>query len=197
MLHSIEEPTIGETGFEVRRTLFGGHGMLQNKVLMPKNDDVVIEKIGGKGKECWVNGQNYPNDALPNRPDPALERGEWRVEVSPKKAAKENYFLNVMQVAEGKCQELNQVKRIDGERTVGVQIADRVVNFSRNSLPLSGRFEMEFSGDKRYRIVMTDMKPGLWQVKYNGKVIIPAQEVRADDGVLSFEGAAGVYEFRR
>ena len=45
----------------------------------------------------------------------------------------EDCFLNVMQVADNTCKRMHDVKRIDAEKVVGVQIADRVVTFSRDS----------------------------------------------------------------
>ena len=50
-------------------------------------------------------------------------------------------------------------------------------------------------GDPKF--VITDLIPGTWQIKKDGKVYIPAMEVRSDDGILSFEGTAGHYEFLR
>ena len=47
------------------------------------------------------------------------------------------------------------------------------------------------------KFVITDLIPGTWQIKKDGKVYIPAMEVRSDDGILSFEGTAGHYEFLR
>ena len=142
-------------------------------------------------------GTNYPNDALPNRPDDANERGAWRVEVSPAVPAAENYFLNVIQVADNTCKRMNDVKRIDAGKVVGVQIADRIVTFSKNSLPLSGKIDMKVDGNTSMKFVITDLIPGTWQIKKDGKVYIPAMEVRSDDGILSFEGTAGHYEFLR
>ena len=197
LLHSIEEPVIEGNRFTVRRTKNGDTGMLQNHVLLPETGNAQIEKVGGKGKEFWVFGTNYPNDALPNRPDDANERGAWRVEVSPAAPATENYFLNVMQVADNTCKQMNNVKRIDAERVVGVQIADRVVTFSKDSRPLSGKVDMKVDGNATMKFVITDLIPGTWQIKKNGKVYIPAMEVRSDDGILSFEGTAGHYEFLR
>ena len=197
LLHSIEEPSINGNTFTVARTKDGDTGMLQNSVLLPTTDDLHLEKVGGPGKECWVFGKNYPNDAMPPYPDPANERGSWRVEVSPIKAAAENYFLNVIQVADNTCKQLNDVKRLDGERTVGVQIADRIVTFSKDSEELSGRFTITVEGNGTMKFVVTDLKPGNWQVKKNGEIFIPTMEVKSDDGILSFEGEAGVYEFRR
>lgn len=92
---------------------------------------------------------------------------------------------------------MNEVKRIDAERIVGVQIADRVVTFSKNSEPISGKFDMTINGNETIRFVLSDLVPGTWQVRKDGKVYIPAMEVRSDDGILNFEGTAGHYEFFR
>ncbi len=197
LLNSVELPVIENNRFTIKRTKNGDTGMLQNQVLLPEISDAQIEKVGGKGKEFWVFGTNYPNDALPNRPDDANERGAWRVEVSPKAAATENYFLNVMQVADNTCKQMNDVKRIDAEKVVGVQIADRIVTFSKNSQPLSGKVDVKVDGNTTMKFVITDLIPGTWQIKKDGKVYIPAMEVRSDDGILAFEGAAGHYEFLR
>ena len=47
------------------------------------------------------------------------------------------------------------------------------------------------------KFLITDLKPGNWQVLKNSTVYLPVREVKVDDGVLCFEGTAGVYEFRR
>ncbi|NDV82141.1 heparin/heparin-sulfate lyase HepB [Bacteroides sp. 51] len=197
LLHSIEEPDIKNNAFTVKRTKNGDSGMLYNQVLLPKPDEVSVEKVGGPGKEFWVFGTNYPNAALPNRPDPANERGEWRVEVSPASPAAENYFLNVMQVADNTCNQLHEAKRIDADRIVGVQLADHVVTFSKNSQTLSGKLTMQVSGNSPMKFVITDLAPGTWQIKKDGKLFIPALEVRSDDGIACFEGQGGYYELSR
>ena len=156
-----------------------------------------IEKVGGPGKEFWVFGTNYPNAALPNRPDVANERGEWRVEVSPLMPQAENYFLNVMQVADNNRETLNDVKRLDGSRLIGVQVADRIVTFSKDSEVLSGKFDLNIEGDIQYEIVITDLKAGNWQVKKDGQIYIPQRYVGGEDGILTFEGSGGHYEFFR
>ena len=197
LMHSIEEPTIENNQFTIKRTKDGDSGMVQTNVLLPRAEDAEITKVGGEGKEFWVFGTNYPNDALANRPDVANERGAWRVEVSPIKPAAENYFLNVMQVADNNCKELHKVSLIDADRLVGVSVADRIVTFSKDFTLLSGKVDFTLDVKQHVKIVMTDMEAGNWQVKKDGQIFIPAQEVRSDDGVLSFEGASGHYELFR
>jgi heparin/heparan-sulfate lyase len=197
LLHSIEEPQTAATGFTVSRTKDGDTGKLHCNVLLPVEDDVNIEKVGGPGKDCWVFGENYPNAAT-TRPDPCNERGEWRVEVTPKVPAKENVFLNVMQMTDNSQKEL-PVARIDAEEMVGAVIADRVVLFSRDGKPLKGgvKFEIPSSSPEKVKVLVTDLIPGTWQIWKDGKMFIPLLPAGSEDGALYFEAAPGSYELRR
>ena len=169
--------------------------MLYDTVLLPEKGNLDINTIGGPGKEFWVNGENYPNE--PRTPDPTNEKGAWRVELSPKSHASEDYFLNVIQVADNKCKNMHKAALLKSNKTVGVVISDRIVTFSKDSNTLSGKFSIDINGEGTFKIVMTDMKPGTWQVKKDGEVFIPYKWVRSDDGILSFEGGKGHYEFSR
>ena len=197
LLHSIEEPTLESNTFTVRRTKDGDSGMLHNTVLLPQADNMHIDKVGGPDKENWVFGTNYPNDAVAPYLDNANERGAWRVELSPVAPAATDNFLNVIQVADNQCNKLNAVQRIENELVVGAQLADRVVTFAKNSEQLCRDFAFSVSGTGIFKFVITDLNAGNWQVKKDGRVFIPLAEVRASEGVLSFEGTAGNYEFCR
>ena len=197
LLHSIEEPQVSENGIIIKRTKDGDSGMLSNTVLLPAKENLDMQVIGGKGKEFWVNGTNYANAPQAGRPDPRNERGEWRVEVSPSAPANEDYFLNVIQVADNNCNELHKASLLKGENLVGAVIADRIVTFSKDGEQINGKAEMDVQGNGTFKFVMTNMKPGTWQVKKDGKIFIPYKWVGTEDGVLSFEGGSGHYEFFR
>lgn len=197
LLHSIEQPQVSENGIVIKRTKDGDSGMLSNTVLLPAKENLNIQVIGGKGKEFWVNGTNYANAPQAGRPDPRNERGEWRVEVSPSAPANEDYFLNVIQVADNNCNELHKASLLKGENLVGAVIADRIVTFSKDGETINGKAEMDVQGNGTFKFVMTNMKPGTWQVKKDGKIFIAYKWVGTEDGVLSFEGGSGHYEFFR
>ena len=197
LLHSIEQPQVSENGIIIKRTKDGDSGMLSNTVLLPAKENLDMQVIGGKGKEFWVNGTNYANAPQAGRPDPRNERGEWRVEVSPSAPANEDYFLNVIQVADNNCNELHKASLLKGENMVGAVIADRIVTFSKDGETINGKAEMDVQGNGTFKFVMTNMKPGTWQVKKDGKIFIAYKWVGAEDGVLSFEGGSGHYEFFR
>ena len=195
LLHSIEEPQINGNTITVSRTLNGDSGMLTDTVLLPEAGNASIEKIGGPGKEFWAAGMNYPNS--PRRPDPANERGAWRIELSPAAPSDEDSFLNVMQISDNDCPALHSAARIDGEKVTGVKIADRVVTFSKDSEQLYNSFSFSVTGDGSFKILVTDLKPGNWQVIKDGKIFIPVADVKTEEGVLYFTAPAGTYEFRR
>lgn len=171
--------------------------MLHNTVLLPQADNVHINKVGGSGKENWVFGTNYPNDAVAPYFDNANERGSWRVEVLPAAPATIDNFLNVIQVADNQCNKLNDIRYIGNEVIAGVQLADRVVTFAKDSELLHKNFTLAINGAGTFKFVITDLKAGNWQVKKDGSVFIPLTEVQVSDGVLAFEGTAGCYEFCR
>ena len=195
LMHSIEKPAVSGSSFTVSRTLDGDSGMLKNTVLLPRK--AKITPVGGPGKEFWVFGENYPNAAT-TRPDPANERGAWRVEVCPSKAAARDNFLNVIQVADNDCRDFGKVTAVESETVAGAVVADRVVTFSADSRPLSAcSFLLNPKAHKgEFKILVTDLQPGMWTVTCNGKVICTG-EVTQDEGLLYFSGSAGSYELKR
>jgi heparin/heparan-sulfate lyase len=93
LLHTVNEPAVDGT----RVTAAHGEGRLEMHVLEPNGHK--IEKIGGPGHECWVDGQNFPVDF--NADENLSTRakwhtpGEWRVEVAPGEPCIDTEFLTV------------------------------------------------------------------------------------------------------
>ena len=190
LLHSIEEPQTGTQEFTVMRTKDGDTGKLHCSVLLPEAD---VTKVGGPGKEFWVFGENYPNAAT-TRPDPCNERGEWRVEVTPKTAVAEDCFLNVIQVMDNTVTPL-PVQKIDGEKVVGAAVGGRTVIFSRDGKALSEEFSFELpkAAGKKVKVLLTDLAEGVWTVTRNGKPLMKDASVTAESGTIYFDAAPGKY----
>lgn len=193
LLHSIEEPSVKDNTFTIKRTQNGDSGMLVNTLLLPELSNAEINPVGGPGKEFWVFGKNYPNEPRGNQ-DEANERGAWRIEISPKKAAKEDYYLNVIQVADNKTEQLNDVKKLTGNNIVGVQIADRVTTFSANSELLISDIDFTVNGKGNYQFLITDLSAGEWKVMCNNKVVIDRISVAEQENTLNFDGNPGKYK---
>ncbi len=70
VIHSIEKPRIEGDRFLIAHD----RGRLAGQVLLPSK--AKLRLVGGKGRECWVDGRNYP--PVRKKPDP--EAGAWRIE---------------------------------------------------------------------------------------------------------------------
>jgi hypothetical protein len=191
LLHSIEEPLVDRNKVVITRTQNNENGKLVNTCLIPGADDMTITPVGGPGKEFLVFGTNYENE-IRSRGENTYERAAWRVEISPKKPSPENYFLNVMQIMQNGTQEI-EPGRIEGDKVTGTVIGDRIVLFSKtlgiNESPVNFRADREGN----FKILITDLKPGTWQVLKDDKVLIPSVTVK-DDGILYFTGDKGEYK---
>jgi hypothetical protein len=87
LLHTMEEPEVSGSSIVNHE----GGGRLSTFVLQPQA--AKIEKIGGEGKEFWVDGQNYPLKSTPGGPHTP---GRWRVEVSPADAGLQTRFVTML-----------------------------------------------------------------------------------------------------
>src|SRR5262249_55891607 len=94
LLHSIEEPSINDSTATIQLASHGWSGKLRHTALLPEPDNARLEKLGGPGREFWVDGGNYPNETTP--PDP--EKATWRLELTPRRPAVADLFLNVIEV---------------------------------------------------------------------------------------------------
>ncbi|WP_172251392.1 heparin/heparin-sulfate lyase HepB [Saccharibacillus deserti] len=192
LLHSEEKPLVEGNVTTVTRSAYGYNGKLVNTTLLPSEENLNINPVGGKENEYSVFGENYESSAAGKG---NLEPGSWRVEISPKEQKKEDHFLNVMQVMDNEDgPDPLAVEMIDLDSMVGAKIADRVALFSKSGDRLSGTVTLKIPGSEDYlQYVVTDLKAGYWSVKREGAASAEQIEVTEDGGVLSFNGAPGTY----
>lgn len=185
MLHSIEEPEVQGNVTTIARTEYGFNGKLTNQTLLPEASNLVIEKIGGEGKEAWVNGENLPNPPVAN----GSEQGNWRVEVSPKHAAQSDLFLNAMVVSDADGdQPTPEMEALDTGDYVGVAIRDRAVLFAKDAQ--AGSRDIAIHCEKETAYLVTDVQAGVWKISGNGSTAY----AEAKDNCLYFRVQPGEYQ---
>ena len=123
LLHTIEQPRVTGNGFvttiapnkPLDNQLAQGGGKLTAHVLLPK--DPIIQIIGGKGFDFFVDGKNYDEKGqvaeMVRTAKKNAEPGAWRVEVMPSVEAKEDLFLNVLLPSSGHQQPTHKVKLLE------------------------------------------------------------------------------------
>jgi Heparinase II/III-like protein/Domain of unknown function (DUF4962) len=130
LLHTIDAPTLFPGGFSVsvapqERTGHGG-GTLTAKVLLPR--DAVINAVGGRGLEFFVEDKNYDEGGGqlaeqirklgPNKGEP----GAWRIEVSPPQDTTEDNFLVVLLPHAGARPPTHRVRLLESGTRVGCEV---------------------------------------------------------------------------
>jgi hypothetical protein len=174
----------------ISRSEIGYQGQLVNDTLLPEVDNQEIVTIGGSDKEYWVFGTNYIND-FPN----TNEQGSWRVEVSPKRAAEQDYFLNVMHVKDMNGPDPLDSVKAEINTHVGVSIWNWVVLFSKSGLRIREELIVAVKdlrrnntvsggngGREQTKLVVADLVEGTWMVEYNG--VLEPHVVTNEGGIL-------------
>jgi len=129
LLHTIEAPAMSADGFSVSvgaqdRPGHGG-GRLEGKVLLPK--DAVINPLGGRGFEFFVDDRNYDENGtlrelIGKLGSNGAEAGAWRIEVSPARDAKDDLFLVVLLPSGGDARPAHRVRLLELGDRVGCEI---------------------------------------------------------------------------
>ena len=165
LLHSIEQPQIQGTTSFVFRT--GKHyeldeyysGRMIVDCLLP--EDVSIEKIGGPGREFWIEStnQNYPSTR-----GGAAEPGAWRIEVSPAMPSRQDTFLHVLTVVDVRVPVEKAAELLSNADLVGASFVNHAVFFSRDGTLLEA-VDVPLDTSVEKSIFICDLRPGLWSLK--------------------------------
>lgn len=202
LLHTLEEPRVDGISAVVDRTQYGNSGRLMLDVLLPAATNAELTKVGGPGKEFWVFGQNYANDVEPQRLErSSIETGAWRIELSPKNAAAEDLFLNVMQVTDTQSLVRWPVKRLDADQWTGCAIegseSSWIVLMNKNTHRSAEPLKFTAPGQRPVHILVTDLSAGRWNARLEGSAKSIELLVNEDSGAAWFEGPAGTWILSR
>ncbi len=206
LLHTLEEPRVDATSAVVDCTQHNNSGRLILNTLLPAATNVDLTKVGGPGKEFWVFGQNYANDVEPKRLErSSIETGAWRIEVSPKAAAAEDLFLNVMQVTDRPSLVRWPVRAIEAGERVGCLLegpddAWAVLmrrDNQRSAEPVKFTVKSAVPGDRTSHVLITDLSPGPWRARRENSAETRDVTVSEDSGAAWFEGSAGTWTLSR
>ena len=180
LLHTEEEPVINGNSTTIIRDTIDYSGRLINQTLMPANG-VTINKSGqdfdGVSKYD-VYGTLY--EMKPKAE--TAEVGNWRIEISPTKAEKQSYFLNVIQIGDNdESIEPLQAKLVEETNTyVGVEIKDHIAYFRKDGLSKGKNFTINpGKSDSERFFVITGLAEGKWTV-YDEKGKVVATEYAYD-----------------
>lgn len=201
LLHSQEEPKLASTSAVIDCTQHGGRGRLTLDVLVPPAENADMATVGGPGREFWVFGTNYANEVDPARlARNSMEAGAWRIEVSPRAAAEEDLFLNVMQVSDRERGQRWPVRRYEADGRVGCTIdgpeVSWLVLFRADASPSAEPVKLALSGRRNTRVLVANLQPGRWVARSTSGQMRPL-DVSNECGSAWFEGEPGEWTIVR
>jgi len=202
LLHTLEEPQLAAAAATVDRTEHGARGRLLLDVLLPAADNARLEKIGGPGREYWVLGENFANDVEPaRRARTSLETGDWRLELSPRRAAAEDCFLTVMQTTDRPTPGRFPVSLLEtGDHTGCLLAGDDaswIVLFRRDGHRSEQPVSVVLPAAPTCRVLVADLAPGRWHARRANSAAAIALDVPESSGAAWFEGPAGDWTLSR
>lgn len=165
LLHTQNEPRVKDNQIEALNTTAGRNGKLVCTVLLPSTDNIQVATVGGPGKEYWVDGKNWGSVTQE-------DAGQWRIEVSPKTAARSDNFLNVLQAMDAypsvKPLPMQQVLSTN-RNYVAVVINDRIVAQQLALANNKADIDFDFSSfSTAMNMLMTDLAAGKWKITIDG-----------------------------
>ncbi len=176
----------------IERDKYDHTGKLVVQTMIPEGQNAVFTNVGGQGKESFVDGVNYDNW------ETAHDQGLWRLELSPRRASKDDVFLNAMYVTD-KTKNLPQLPmtKYETDRFYGVGVMDRLVFFAKKREMTTTPFTLNIpeSGYAETCVLVTDVAAGKWQV--TGGAVNTVMEVSEEENVIYLRLAAGNYTFTK
>ncbi|MFC1606774.1 SGNH/GDSL hydrolase family protein [Candidatus Latescibacterota bacterium] len=119
LIHTATEPVmLPEQVFTATQE----NGRLFARILLPEH--AVTEKIGGPGKQFWIDGRNYPMPQGHSIPDSTQLLGQWRVEVTDSVQSHETNFLHLIHVGDADLDAMVESELLRENDRVGVRFTD-------------------------------------------------------------------------
>ncbi|MBN1983708.1 MAG: hypothetical protein JW795_19390 [Chitinivibrionales bacterium] len=181
LLHSLKEPKISGTRMTIVNdqpfyasdgNFSKNAGIYRGKLLVDclLPTEAQIDKVGGPGKEFWIDSEKknfYPDsESIQHYGCDTIgathEAGAWRLEVSPSKAAKEDFFLHAMTVTDKDSLLQAKSTLFDLSTAYGARLLNKAVFFSKSG-SLLRTLTVDF-GATATDALFCNLLPGTWRV---------------------------------
>jgi heparin/heparan-sulfate lyase len=115
LLHTAEEPRIAGNVFSAVHE----EGKVLCRTVLPAKAE--IEKVGGPGRQFWSDGRNWPLPKGWRVSDDHPLLGQWRVEVTPRQASREDLFLHLIEAGDAGLERMADSELVRRSGRVGLR----------------------------------------------------------------------------
>ncbi|MCH2174417.1 MAG: heparinase II/III family protein [Lentisphaeria bacterium] len=143
-------------------------GWLVGTTLLPEKSHT--EVIGGKGKECWVNGKNYHEvreREYYKKQDEADWKHSWRIDVQDPEAKQETHFLHVLETYADTPKEIAKIE-LKKETTAYIVFIEFQGQKWEVSFPKDGQSQgqIKYSKLEDSTVVLDEVLPSIIEDNY-------------------------------
>lgn len=198
LMHGQTEPSVSQNKSVFNITDNGYNGKMTIDTLLPSEQNTEFNIEGGEDNG-WsvVNRYTFLNDSWQKTKiadytaedtSADSEANTYRLEISPKTAAEQDYFLNVIQVSDGDCENYLSAGLVENDLFYGADIDGKIILFSKSGNETSADFTFASTGENEYLIC--DMESGRYRITdESGTQYADASD---DGGVLSFSASGDI-----
>ncbi|MBK5720988.1 hypothetical protein JGH11_08910 [Dysgonomonas sp. Marseille-P4677] len=154
-------------------------------MLLPSFGDLNMEISSLRDSSSVLGPQYQVRSGLP-------EANGYQIIAYPKKKAKHNRFLTVFQMASDGTNPLPVDFRKDDNKYI-LSIEDRIVCMSAGYEQIQGQFTLSVEQDATFRILLTDLKPGFWNIYDKERRTYSNFKVEPNKNTIFFHGRKGDY----
>lgn len=183
-VNALHMPSKSDKGLVIENSEDGLVGKTHIEVLLPRIEDRDIELSSLRDTSSVLGPQFQIKKNLP-------EASGYQAIVYPRDAKKHNRFVTVFQMAADNNMPLD-VDFIESDGKYFIRLADRIVCMSAEDKLIQTTFNLNVDRDHA-KVVLTDMKPGFWNISNVDKSISVDLKVEPRNNSVSYSLPKGDY----
>lgn len=160
-------------------------GKTHVETLLPLSEDREIEISNRRDPGNILGPQDRISSGSP-------EANGYQIIIYPKSEKKCHRFLTVFQMTSDGTKPL-PVKFLEKDDKYILSLSDRIVCMSSGDKFIQTPFSIDISGNSEHQVLLTDMKPGFWNISSSDKKINLNLKVESGKNTCFFRASKGLY----
>jgi heparin/heparan-sulfate lyase len=182
-INTVVQPSLSGTNIILQNHENGGKTYIN--MLLPSQEKRKIEISDVRDTD---NILNYPFHIPPG----IAESNEYQIIAFDSAKTSHHRFLTVFQMVSGNTKPF-AVKFKEENGIYFLSVADRIVGMNANSGLIQKAFSVEIGEDRVYQVLLTDLKPGSWEVRKADGRIVSIVDVKPRKNTILFTAGKGKY----
>jgi heparin/heparan-sulfate lyase len=184
-INTLKKPLLSDSSVILRNHKTGLVGKTHVNMLRPLPENLNLEISNRKDLENILGVQDRISSGSP-------EANGYQITISPKNKELHHRFLTVFQMTSDDTKPL-PVKLQENDDKYILYFSDRIVCMSSGSQLIQFPFSMTVPNDFEHQILLTDLKPGFWNICSSDKKVNLNFKIESGKNTCFFRASKGLY----